>query len=215
MASLLPLLHDLLPMIIPSKVHIARDGELAAVVERAETPPWDSRTPRRDLPQSISAQQQTDDADIDDPRSLAPSQPAPQAEPIELLDREEISYDRSTTEPGCEGVQGARLGMRYPGEEPESDAAASGPRVFRKDAMVGVTDTMCATGKPSHSSSCIGSILIRLFSLRTCVPCLVSRLFILANACGHLAFPAPVSGFPLAPVLIFCVALPPNVLWTL
>ncbi|ROV95836.1 hypothetical protein VSDG_05150 [Cytospora chrysosperma] len=145
MASLLPLLHDLLPMIIPSKVHIARDGELAAVVERAETPPWDSRTPRRDLPQSISAQQQTDDADIDDPRSLAPSQPAPQAEPIELLDREEISYDRSTTEPGCEGVQGARLGMRYPGEEPESDAAASGPRVFRKDAMVGVTDTMCAT----------------------------------------------------------------------
>lgn len=153
MASLLPLLHDLLPMIIPSEVHIARDRDLAAVVERAETPPWYNQTPRGNLPQSLSVQQQTDDADIDGARSLAASQPESQAEPIELLDREEISDGRTMTEPVFEGVHGVRVGARYPGQGPESDAAAIGPRVFRKDAMVGVTDTMCATGKPSHTSS--------------------------------------------------------------
>lgn len=157
MASLLPLLQDLLPMIIPSKVHIARDRELATVAERAETPPWYNHASRANVPQNMTAQPQTDDAGVDDARSLAASQSVSHAEPIKLFDHEGTSDERITAEPVLEGVRGVSVGTKYPGQEPRSDAAATGPRVVRKDAMVGVTDTMCATGKPSHTFLHVGS----------------------------------------------------------
>ncbi|KUI55845.1 hypothetical protein VP1G_03181 [Cytospora mali] len=155
MASLIPLLHDLLPMIIPSKVHVARDKELVAVAERAEMLPWYKHTPQSNVPQ-----QQTDDADIDDARSLAGSQRGQQAGPIELLDHEEASVEQSTARPDLENAHGVSLGSIYRGHEPMSDAAAIGPRVFRKDAVVGVTDNMCATDAIIYATSGHGVLLI-------------------------------------------------------
>lgn len=51
-------------------------------------------------------------------------------EPIQLLDREETPAVHLTPGP----------------HHPRPIAQASGPRVFRRDAMVGVTDKMCVTG---------------------------------------------------------------------
>lgn len=155
-------------MIIPSKVHIARDEELAVVAERAEMPSWYNYPPRANVPMGYSTQLQTDDANIDDARS-AESQSGSHAEPIKLLDCEDTLDDRSTAELAFECVHGVNVGTTYPGREPKSDATAIGPRVFRKDAMVGVTDTMCATGKPCYIFLHVGSNLILLFSLRICV----------------------------------------------
>lgn len=149
MASLLPLLQDLLPMIIPSQVHIARGRELAAVPERAEIPPWYiNNTPPADVPPRSSAEHRTDDAADDDATSLPASQPGRQAGLINLVDHEECPVEQSTADNALEGGGAISIGRRYCSHEPTPDADAIGPRVLRKDAIVGVTDKMCATGKP-------------------------------------------------------------------
>lgn len=196
-------------MIIPSNVHIARDRELADVVERAETPPGYSHSPRTNVPPSLSAQPQAEDADIDDAILLAASQSGSNAELIKLCDREEASDQRPMAETilkdGCE----VSLGTKHSGQEPRLDESATGPRVFRKDAMVGVTDTMCATGKPSHIYLHTGSSLIRLFALSPCIlssspsecPTVISIFRLLKGCYCLLSF------------RLCCVSA--NVMWTL
>ena len=210
MASLLPLLQDLLPMIIPSSVHVSRDRELAVVAERAEVPPWYDHTPQANMPLDSSGPRQTG-ADVDDAASLAVRQPGQQAEPIELLDREGPSGGRFTDEAVFEDVvHGANAGPRSLGHEPIADAAATGPKVFRKDAMVGVTDKMCSTGKPSHSPACRAN---------PCPNC--SRFTVVSvrttpvNVCGYPNVPALSSHnlYPPFLKLIFCIL--GDVLWTL
>ncbi|ROV94850.1 hypothetical protein VPNG_09286 [Cytospora leucostoma] len=145
MASLLPLLQDLLPMIIPSKVHIARDRELVAVPERVEIPSWYGHKPPANVSLGSSAEHQTDDGDVYDATSLPASQPEQEAELIRLVDHEECPVGQSTADHVLEGGGAISIGPRYCGHEPTSDAGATGPRVLRKDAIVGVTDSMCAT----------------------------------------------------------------------
>lgn len=105
MASLLPLLYDLFPIIMPSEVRISHDKDLLPIAERAEAPPY-HQTWRNDAQQDLG--QADDQHEPDQGRSR---------EPIRLLDREESSV-----------------------VQPEP------PTVYRRDAMVGVTDKMCATG---------------------------------------------------------------------
>lgn len=100
MASLLPLLYDLFPIIMPSEVRISHDKDLLPVAERAEAPPYHQTS--HDDAQGHLGQQD----DQEEPR-----------EPIRLLDREE-----------------------------NSAVPPNPPTVYRRDAMVGATDKMCATG---------------------------------------------------------------------
>lgn len=125
MASLLPLLHDLLPMIMPSEVHISHDRDLTPIFERAEGPPYhqsQAGSPAREHKRQVV--------------SGAGSDQGKSCEPIQLLDREENSAGQPTP-----GLISAPC-------QPAPRAQASGPRVFRKDAMLGVSDKMCATGTP-------------------------------------------------------------------
>lgn len=151
MASLLPLLHDLLPMFMPSKVQITRSGELVTVEERAELSPWYQQKPRIDTPMAESGPPSDRGVDryidVDDNNdSSSPGQAPRSLGPIQLLDHEH---------------KGASSGY-VPNEEenvadlPNSTGRASsvwpqareGPKVFRQNAMVGVSDRMCVTGKP-------------------------------------------------------------------
>lgn len=132
MASLLPLLYDLLPIIMPSEVRISRDKDLLPIAERAEAPPYHHKPvwrtdAREDLGQGDD-QREPGPSTIDDAASLQvePDQ-GRSCEPIRLLDREEDSAGQPRPEP-CHPKPMAQ------------------PRVFRREAMVGVTDKMCASG---------------------------------------------------------------------
>lgn len=115
MASLLPLLQDLLPMIMPSQVRVTRSHQLVPVPERAERPPWYQQPPH-----VVDEEQKslTSDSDL-----------GKNAEPILLFD-----HEPATAAAVKDGAA--------PGQRPIDE-----PAVFRKDAMVGVSDTMCATGE--------------------------------------------------------------------
>ncbi|KAL1882138.1 hypothetical protein Daus18300_000623 [Diaporthe australafricana] len=130
MASLLPLLHDLLPMIMPSEVHISHDRDLTPIFERAEGPPYHQRqrTDARENKRQSGLSAHDDQASF-----LVGSDQGRSCEPIQLLDREENSAGQPTP-----GLISAPC-------QPTPRAQASGPRVFRKDAMLGVSDKMCAT----------------------------------------------------------------------
>ncbi|CAN8101281.1 unnamed protein product [Discula destructiva] len=136
MASLIPLLHDLLPIFMPSEVQIARGGELLAVEERAERPPWY----RRQDPRMTTSE--CHGADAED--GAEGTTPSGKFEPIQLLDHEEGCLDdlgaipgerRPTAGPSDAGEYGSRSSTHYRG----------GPRVFRKNAVVGFSDKMCVT----------------------------------------------------------------------
>lgn len=146
MASLLPLLHDLLPIFMPSKVQITRSSDLAPIEERAEILPWYQQKPRVDAPRAESGPPTTGrDVDADDSEEPALTElDFAVSEPIRLLDHEEnhlASGGTSNAEPGVAGSPiiidpGASVSSQYPG----------GPKVFRRNAMVGMSDKMCVTG---------------------------------------------------------------------
>lgn len=136
MASLLPLLHDLLPIFLPAEVRVARGGELVAVEERADRPPWyqQRQTPPRAANTSKTARST---GGIEET-----TQHAHTCEPIQLLDYEGDAPGNSSDE------QGPTAGPSTGEPGPIPAHVRGGPKVFRKDAMVGVSDRMCVTGKP-------------------------------------------------------------------
>ncbi|KAK2596835.1 hypothetical protein N8I77_012726 [Diaporthe amygdali] len=148
MASLLPLLYDLLPIIMPSEVHISRDRDLTPVFERAEGPPYHQRQPSpapTDPPAPGHERQAALSAYDEQASSLVESDQGKSCEPIQLLDREESSATQPTPKPISTSDDGSRYSDNYTPCHPVPSAQVSGPRLFRKDAMVGVTDKMCAT----------------------------------------------------------------------
>ncbi|POS69260.1 hypothetical protein DHEL01_v212346 [Diaporthe helianthi] len=116
MASLLPLLYDLFPIIMPSKVRISRDKDLIPIPERAEPPPYhqiwrdDARQEDDQHKSDLNTTDDTAGLEVGPGKGRSPG-------PIRLLDREESSAVQPRP-----------------------------PTVYRRDAMVGVTDKMCATG---------------------------------------------------------------------
>lgn len=140
MASLIPLLHDLLPIFMPAEVRVARDGELAAVEERAERPPWYQQ--RRTSPRAAMSK------NVD---SVGDSEKTTQHgdfEPIQLLDNETGASKEASDDHGT-----AASPLKSTGEHgPVPSHVRGGPKVSRKDAMVGVSDKMCVTGKPRRLS---------------------------------------------------------------
>lgn len=148
MASLLPLLHDLLPMIMPSKPHVVRGHEPPSVEERAETAPWYLSTSGAEKVTGASSPAPRSGTGNDGHVSISPSESgAGQPEPIQLLDREARHVAAAVPE----------RPQRVPSSSlPRPPEQTDGPRVSRQDVMVGVTDKMCATGKLkslSYSSS--------------------------------------------------------------
>lgn len=156
MASLLPLLQDLLPMIMPSEVRVTRDHELVPVPERAERPPWYQRVARARRPAGkpqTTVQQTTQlgvrqDVVDEEQKSVLSESDSGNAEPILLFDHE--GRGAATAAPA---VRPDTLPDSIDPSDVSKDGSApgqrliDGPAVFRKDAMVGVSDTMCATGK--------------------------------------------------------------------
>lgn len=138
MASLLPLLHDLLPIFMPSKVQVARGSELVAVEERAQRAPWYQQQPRLDRPSKDC------DIDIADAaKASSPDMTGEVLEPIRLLD-----YEEKHASPGHEEGSGASM-PHYTGEDASLSAQRrNGPKVIHQNAMVGLSDKMCVTGKP-------------------------------------------------------------------
>lgn len=146
MASLLPLLHDLLPMFMPSKVQITRSSDLAPIEERAEILPWYQQKPRVDAPRAESGPPKTGrDVDADDSEEPALSElDSAVSEPIRLLDHEDTHVASGGTphaEPAIAGSPiiidtGASVSSQHQG----------GLKVFRRNAMVGMSEKMCLTG---------------------------------------------------------------------
>lgn len=141
MASLLPLLHDLLPMFMPSEVQVARSSELVSVEERAERPPWYQQTQGENeaLRRPTGTPVGVDDVDLN-PSSESD---CGEFQPIQLFDHEEhrVAAALVPDEQGRAAMQsdGAR---NAPVTSPPD-----GPKVFRQNVMVGVTDKMCVSGK--------------------------------------------------------------------
>lgn len=150
MASLLPLLYDLLPIIMPSEVQISRERDLEPIPERAEGPPYHQAQPNDAHvdPGPRDNKDQTVLGTSDDPAGFqADSDQGRSCEPIQLLDREEDSAVKSAPEP----------------DHPAPSARTSGPKVFRRDAMMGATDKMCATGESaSPQLSLLFKLLLQL-----------------------------------------------------
>lgn len=145
MASLLPLLHDLLPMFMPSKVQITRSSEVAPTEERAELLPRYQQKPRVDAPMAESSPPRKRNVYVDDTEEPTFSDVnSTVSEPIRLLDHEEDHVapgGMSNAEPAIIRAPsitdtGASVSSKYQG----------GPKVFRKNAMVGMSDKMCVTG---------------------------------------------------------------------
>lgn len=134
MASLLPLLYDLLPIIMPSEVQISRERDLELIPERAEAPTY-HQAQRTDAQVDLRPMEDKDETVLrpsDHPAGFqVDSDQARSFEPIQLLDREEDSAVKSASET----------------DHPAPRAHTSGPKVFRRDAMMGATDKMCATGE--------------------------------------------------------------------
>lgn len=161
MASLIPLIQDLWPMIMPSSVHIARDSDIVAIPARAEMPPWRARQRTK----KMKKPPETPAADQVEPQSDSGSESEDPAEPIQLLDCDEEVSEAPPKLSQAEAHQadGDHNGRHQMAEEPETEpnsglneirrpnssrrAARPTPQIFRKDAMVGITDKMCASGK--------------------------------------------------------------------
>ncbi|KAJ4422248.1 hypothetical protein N0V82_003108 [Gnomoniopsis sp. IMI 355080] len=148
MASLLPLLHDLLPIFMPSKIQVTRSGDLVAVEERAELLPWYQQKPHEDAPMAESGPPKDRDVDcyveVDDIEdSSLPGLTSGVLNPIQLLDHEE-KRPASRSVPNEEEAVADLPNVS--GEEPLVwSQSGGGPRVFRQNAMVGVSDKMCVT----------------------------------------------------------------------
>lgn len=152
MASLLPLLHDLLPMIMPSEVRVTRNHELLPVAERAERPPWYQRARQVEKPQKPAPLQATElGADVDEHNSLISESDSGNADPIQLFDHERGAEAGPVLRDALRDMDGPRDKSRGAPASPQQ--FMNGPEVFRKDAMVGVTDTMCATGESRSTRS--------------------------------------------------------------
>ncbi|KAF3762124.1 hypothetical protein M406DRAFT_332518 [Cryphonectria parasitica EP155] len=150
MVSLLPLLHDLLPMIIPAEVHVARGAELISTEEKAERPPWYQRSRRR-AEASGQSREQGRSVKAADPRSSSESIPE-EYEPIQLLDHEEHRRPAAAVA----NKQEKAAGLSTVTEHASITSPADGPKVFRKDVMAGITDKMCIsvlTVKPRSASA--------------------------------------------------------------
>lgn len=141
MASLIPLLHDLLPMIIPSEVQVVQGDQLVPIKERAERPPWYQHRHGGEAASSIPVSKGRD-AGAESEASTESSHT--QHEPIHLFDCEDQStsaalvgddFQKDMTNPS-----GINAHVPVP---PPSD----GPEVFRRDALVGATGKMCVSGK--------------------------------------------------------------------
>lgn len=166
MASLLPLLQDLLPMIMPSEVRVTRNHELIPVTERAERPPWYQRAQRAagQPPTSVPLRTNTGlGIDGDDHKSAVSESDSGNDEPIQLFDHEGGTADGSVLPDTLRDTNGPSDASR--GRSASSQQHVDGPSVFRKDAMVGATDTMCATGKSRSldldiSSNCLALIYV-------------------------------------------------------
>lgn len=133
MASLLPLLYDLLPIIMPSEVQISHEKDLTPIPERAEGPPYhqtQQTDPQVDLGSGDNKRQAVRSTSDGPAGFQVGSDQGRSCEPIQLLDREGDPAVQSETEP-C---------------HPAPRAQVSGPKVFRRDAIMGATDKMCATG---------------------------------------------------------------------
>lgn len=87
--------------------------------------------------------------DVDDQKSTASESDSGNAEPIQLFDHEGKATDapvaRNTLR-DMKGVPETSTHISASGQQPVDE-----PVVFREDAMVGVTDTMCATGKSTST----------------------------------------------------------------
>lgn len=163
-------------MIMPSEVRVARNHELVPIAERAERPPWYQSQQRvrknsrqrpvaQGQPQSSVPAVDVDVTEEEEQRSVASEESDPgNAEPIQLFDHE---GERMTTAtgPGLSGHPWREVRNGPPDEIKGAPASAprpiDGPAVFRKDAMVGVSD-MSATGKWILSSRS------RCFSFSSC-----------------------------------------------
>ncbi|PSR88790.1 hypothetical protein BD289DRAFT_227221 [Coniella lustricola] len=139
MASLIPLLHDLLPMIIPSEVQIVQENQLVATKERAERPPWYQYSCGGEGAPTASVSRSVD-ACADSEASIESSHD--QHEPIRLVDREEHTI------PAVPVAAAIQKDMT----DPSGGAAhvpvpppANCPEVFRKDVMVGAIGHMCVS----------------------------------------------------------------------
>lgn len=158
MASLLPLLHDLLPMFMPSKVQITRSSELAPIEERAEILPWYQQKPRVDTPRAETGPPQKRDVDVDDTEEPALSDAnSTVSEPIRLLDFEEERVapgGTSNAEPAI-----ARSTIITDTGASVSSRSQGTPKVFRQNAMVGMSDKMCVTGKVCQLSRALFSFV--------------------------------------------------------
>ncbi|KAJ9150322.1 hypothetical protein NKR23_g3726 [Pleurostoma richardsiae] len=129
MASLLPLIQDLLPMIMPSSVQIIRGSDVPPTPSRAQPAPGSEQSP----------------AD---------------AAPIRLVDEEaeeghvagDAAVDAAADAKAVTSEAGSGAG---PAHRSPGDGAAAGPRIIRRDAVVGLTDRMCATvliAKPNSAT---------------------------------------------------------------
>ncbi|KAI7781113.1 hypothetical protein LA080_015233 [Diaporthe eres] len=125
---------------MPSEVQISHEKDLTPIPERAEGPPY-HQTQRTDHQMHLGSSESRRQAVLstsDDPAGFqVESDQGTSCEPIQLLDREGDSAVQSASEP-C---------------RPAPRAQASGPKVFRRDAITGVTDKMCATVEPRSASA--------------------------------------------------------------
>lgn len=164
MASLLPLLHDLLPMIIPSEPHVIRATEPACVEELAEAPPW------YQISSAADGAPQTGDTDNCQESTLHSETDAGHFEPIRLRDHEETHAEAHL--PNSTRQQSSLGSVK-------SSQQISEPRVFRQDMMAGITDKMGATGKLEPNSRRLAS-RIKSYTSQIPLPNSVAHLFVLA-----------------------------------
>lgn len=140
MASLIPLLHDLLPMIIPSEVQVVQGDQLDPIKERAERPPWYQHQHGGEATSSTSVSRGPG-AGVKPEASIESSHA--QHEPIHLFDHEDHATSADLI---GDGIQKDRTNSSshnaYVPVPPPSD----GPEVFRRDAKVGATGNMCVSG---------------------------------------------------------------------
>lgn len=127
MASLLPLLHDILPIFLPGRPVLHRGTDVPAVEQRAELPPWYQSSPREDTERSTPFAATSGGITAVD-ISETPSGTEPLSNPIQLFGHEE--------------APAATAFARLVGQK-----RSLGPRVLRQDVMVSVTDKMSLTSK--------------------------------------------------------------------
>lgn len=143
MASLIPLLHDLLPMIIPSEVQVqvVPGDQLVTIKERAERPPWYQHNHGSDTASRTSVSKGLD-AGAKSEASTESSHT--RYEPIHLLDCEDHATSAALVGDDSQKdmPNPSRINAHVP-VPPPSD----GPEVFRRDAMVGAIGKMCVSGK--------------------------------------------------------------------